>query len=261
MKHPRLRQVGKIIFALSLLVWLGTARPTPAADGHPGFVPEKLAAMDAAINQAIVEHRCPGGVLWLEHRGVVYRKAYGQRAVVPTPEPMTEDTIFDLASLTKVIGCTPAVMLLIERGQIGLDEPVRTYIPEFTGDGREAMTVRELMTHTSGLPGDIETKSDWHGQKVAVEKACRTKLSSTPGTEFRYSDINFFLLGEIVQRVSHEPLEKFVQREVYGPLKMTDTGYLPPASKLARIAPTEVVNAGISGRKTAPMWPGPPHNP
>jgi uncharacterized protein YbbC (DUF1343 family)/CubicO group peptidase (beta-lactamase class C family) len=155
---------------------------------------------------------------------------------------MTEDTIFDLASLTKVIGCTPAVMLLIERGQVGLDEPVQTYIAEFTGDGREAVTVRELMTHTSGLPGDIETKSDWHGQKTAVEKACQTKLSSTPGTAFRYSDINFFLLGEIVQRVSHEPLEKFVQREVYGPLKMMDTGYLPPETKLARIAPTEVVN-------------------
>ena len=128
-------------------------------------------------------------------------------------------------------------MLLVERGQVKLDEPVQTYIPEFKGDGKEAITVRQLMTHTSGLRGDIETRSDWHGQQTAIQKACAEKLQSPPGTGFRYSDINFFLLGEIVQRVSHTPLEEFVAREIYRPLKMADTGYLPPASKLARIAP------------------------
>src|SRR5208337_4490312 len=118
-----------------------------------------------------------------------------------------------------------------------LDAPVKTYIPEFTGGGKENVTVRMLMLHLSGLPGDVETKSDWHGQEAAVQKACEEKLLTPPGTAFRYSDINFFLLGEIVQRVSHSPLEKFVAKEVYGPLKMKDSGYLPPASKLGRIAP------------------------
>src|SRR5215813_14395176 len=99
------------------------------------FRPEKLAEMDAAIQEAISEKQCPGGVLWLEHRGASYHKAYGQRALVPGSEPMTEDTIFDAASLTKVVACTPAIMLLIERGEVDLDAAVATYIPEFTGDG------------------------------------------------------------------------------------------------------------------------------
>src|SRR4029077_4062069 len=131
--------------------------------------------------------------------------------------------------------------LLIERGQVKLDEQVQTYIPEFTGGGKEAVTVRQLLTHLSGLRGDIETQSDWHGQAAAIQKACAEKLLTPPGTAFRYSDINFFLLGEIVQRVSKTPLEEFVAREIFSPLKMVDTGYLPPESKQARIAPTEVV--------------------
>ena len=206
------------------------------------FNADKLAAMDAAIESAITNHRCPGGVLWLEHDGAVYEKAYGNRSLVPDVEPMTEDTIFDMASLTKVMATTPAIMLLIQRGQVELDAPVCKYIPEFAVGGKEHVTVRELLTHTSGLPPDIETATDWHGWKTGIAKACAVKLDTTPGTEFKYSDINFILLGEIVRRVSHTPLNVFVQKEVYGPLKMTDTGYLPPKSKLARIAPTEVVN-------------------
>jgi CubicO group peptidase (beta-lactamase class C family) len=105
------------------------------------------------------------------------------------------------------------------------------------------------MTHVSGLPPDIETKSDWHGQAEAIHKACEMKLQTKPGSVFKYSDINFFLLGEIVQRVSGVPLEIFVQREIFWPLKMTDTSYLPLKGKLQRIAPTEVVN-GIPYRGT-----------
>ena len=207
------------------------------------FRSEKLAEMDTAINSAIASNQIPGGVLWVEHNGVAYHKAFGSRALVPAREPMTEDTIFDAASLTKVVACTPAVMILVERGQVKLDAPVKTYITEFTGDGRDEITVRQLMTHVSGLPPDIETKTDWHGQAEAIRKACAIKLKSKPGTVFKYSDINFFLLGEIVQRVSGSPLEVFVQREIYEPLKMTDTGFLPVArgKKLSRIAPTEVV--------------------
>ena len=208
---------------------------------HPAFRPEKLAQMDAAIESAIASNKCPGGVLWVEHDGQSYHKAFGDRALVPAREPMTENTIFDAASLTKVIATTPAIMWLIQRGQIKLDAPVNTYLPEFTGEGREAVTVRELLTHTSGLPPDIETKSDWHGQVEAIRKACAEKLENPPGTVFKYSDINFFLLGEIVQRVSRMPLEVFVRRKIFGPLHMTDTSFLPPVEKLPRIAPTEVV--------------------
>ncbi|HSU55397.1 MAG TPA: serine hydrolase, partial [Candidatus Dormibacteraeota bacterium] len=232
---------AKRVLYFILTVGLGLALPG-SATAEDVFRREKLAEMDAAINQAIAEHHCPGGVLWVEHRGHSYHKAYGMRALVPEKEPMTEDTLFDAASLTKVVACTPAMMLLVERGLVGLDAPVRTYIPEFTGGGKEEVTIRQLMTHTSGLRPDIETRTDWHGQKAAIEKACAEQLQAKPGTVFRYSDINFFLLGEVVQRVSKMPLEEFVAREIYRPLKMRDSGYLPPKSKLNRIAPTEVVN-------------------
>lgn len=206
------------------------------------FNTNKLAAMDSAIESAIADHKCPGGVLWLEHDGAVYEKAYGNRSLVPDVEPMTEDTIFDMASLTKVMATTPAIMLLIQQGKVQLDAPVCTYIPEFTGGGKEHVTVRELLTHTSGLPPDIETATDWHGWKTGIKMACAVQLDTTPGTRFKYSDINFILLGEIVRRVTHTPLNVYVKKKIYGPLKMTDTGYLPPKSKLSRIAPTEVVN-------------------
>ena len=243
MKHAREFAAGVGFFSLCLLLCLCACQSAPPAPivAAPFYAP-KLAEMDEVINRAIADKRCPGAVLWLEHRGVTYHKAYGHRALVPAEEPMTEDTIFDAASLTKVIACTPAVMLLVERGQLNLDEHVQTYIPEFTGDGKEAITVRQLMLHISGLREDIETRTDWQGQQAAIEKACAEKLQSAPGTAFRYSDINFFLLGEIVQRVSHTPLEEFVAREVYRSLKMTDTSYLPPTAKLDRIAPTEIVN-------------------
>src|SRR5947209_15153959 len=100
---------------------------------------------------------------------------------------MTEDTIFDLASLTKVVACAPAIMLLVERGQVDLNAAVHAYIPEFTGGGKDAITVRELMLHLSGLRGDIETQSDWHGQSAAIQKAVSEKLVSVPGAAFRYS--------------------------------------------------------------------------
>lgn len=206
------------------------------------FRSEKLAEMDAAILSAIASNKCPGAVLWIEHSGASYYKAFGNRAIVPAQETMTEDTIFDAASLTKVVATTPAVMLLVERGAVKLDATVQTYIPEFTGEGRESVTVRELLTHTSGLPPDVETRSDWKGWDEGIKKACAQKLQSKPGTAFKYSDINFVLLGEIVHRVSKTPLEVFVQREVYGPLHMNDSGFLPPKEKLSRIAPTEVVN-------------------
>jgi CubicO group peptidase (beta-lactamase class C family) len=229
-----------------------TRVPAPAP-ARPVFRADKLAEMDAAIEEAIAARNCPGGVLWLEHRGAAYHRAYGQRALVPAPEPMTEDTLFDVASMTKVIACAPAVMLLVERGQVKLDAPVRTYIPEFKGQGKEAITVCQLLTHTSGLRPDIETRSDWHGQAAALQKACAEKPVTPPGAAFRYSDINFILLGEIVRRVSGLPLQDFVAREIYGPLKMSDTGYLPPESKRGRIAPTQVVD----GRP----WRGVPHDP
>jgi uncharacterized protein YbbC (DUF1343 family) len=203
------------------------------------FHTEKLAEIDDAIHKAIADKRTPGGVLWVERNGVAYHRAYGQRALLPREEPMTEDTIFDAASLTKVIATTPAIMLLIERGQVKLDEPVRTYLAGFKGEGKEAITVRHLLVHTSGLRPDLSLTEQWSGYETAIRLACEEKLVSAPGEVFRYSDINFFLLGEIVERVTGRKLSEFVEREVFHPLKMADTGFLPAATKLPRIAPTE----------------------
>ena len=251
LRSSRLCGLCSIILALC---WLGFGCATPKRTAEV-FRADKLAAMDAAILRAIASNNCPGGVLWLERNGASYHKAFGNRALVPEREAMTEDTIFDAASLTKVVAGTPAVMLLVERGAVTLDAPVKTYIAEFTGGGKDAVTVRQLLNHTSGLRPDIETKSDWRGQAEAVRKACEEeKLQTIPGTAFKYSDINFFLLGEIVQRVSGTGLEVFVQREIYGPLKMRDSGFLPPKEKLFRIAPTEAENGN-------PPWRGVVHDP
>jgi CubicO group peptidase (beta-lactamase class C family) len=224
---------------LSLVIFSSLSLPSFAGES---LRPEKLSAIDAAISRAIADQSCPGGVIWFEHGEKSYHKAYGKRALVPAAEPMTEDTIFDLASLTKVVACTPAIVLLVESGKVELDTPVQTYLNEFTGKGREIITVRQLLTHTSGLRPDIETKSNWQGREAAFLKACEEKPQSTPGSVFRYSDINFLLLGEIVQRVSKTPLEEFVARELFQRLKMFDTAYLPATNEFHRIAPTEVVN-------------------
>ena len=204
-----------------------------------GLNPAKLGQIDTEINRAIAEGKCPGAVVWIEHGASHYERAYGQRSLVPEKEPMSPDTIFDVASLTKVVAGTPAIMRLIERGQVKLDEPVKSYLPEFTGEGRDAVTVRHLLTHTSGLLPDIETRTDWRGRQTAVAKAVAEKLRAPAGTAFVYSDVNLFLVGAIVERVSGRALESFVREEIYTPLKMVDTGYLPPAEKLPRIAPTE----------------------
>jgi uncharacterized protein YbbC (DUF1343 family) len=230
---PRFLLAALILAPTFVLTANGHAEPNQKLD------PKILHQMDDAINQAIDEHACPGAVLWVEHEGAIYNQAYGKRALIPKEENMTRDTIFDLASLTKVIAGTPAIMLLVERGEVKLDAPVQTYIPEFKGQDKDKVTVRELLTHTSGQLPDIETKTDWHGRETAYKMACAAELRSKPGTVFRYSDVNLFMIGAIVERVSGMKLEDFVQKEIYGPLKMTDTGYLPPSDKLDRIAPTE----------------------
>lgn len=150
---------------------------------------------------------------------------------------MTEDTIFDAASLTKVMATTPAIMRLAERGALDLEAPVQKYIPEFRRDGKDGITLRHLLTHTSGLRSGLGRKVD--GQRSAIAYACQEKVTNAPGTSFTYSDINFILLGEVVERVSGEPLDEFVTEEIYRPLKMNDTRYRPWTRDTARIAPTQ----------------------
>lgn len=198
--------------------------------------------MDSEVQAAVDGRKCPGAVLWLEHRGEVYQKAFGNRAVTPAAEPMTDDTIFDAASLTKVMATTPCIMLLVERHVLQLEDPVAKWIPEFAANGKEGVTIKHLLTHTSGLRAGIETRSGWKGQETAIKKACAETLLSRPGDVFRYSDVNFILLGEIVQRASKMSLNSFAFREIYEPLSMKDTFFLPSSEVLHRVAPTEVLD-------------------
>jgi uncharacterized protein YbbC (DUF1343 family)/CubicO group peptidase (beta-lactamase class C family) len=224
-----------LLLLASLTVCLYHAAGQPHATSlHPA----KLSEIDAAIDTAIANQRCPGAVLWLEHGATVHHRAYGQRATIPSPEPMTLDTIFDAASLTKVVATTPAVLLLVERGRLDPDAPVASYLPEFSGAGRDQILLKHLLTHTSGLPPGITARPDWVGYDPAIRLACAEIPTAPPGTMFRYSDVNFILLGEIVQRIGGETLDRFVRDHFYVPLKMTDTCFLPEAGQIPRIAPT-----------------------
>jgi uncharacterized protein YbbC (DUF1343 family)/CubicO group peptidase (beta-lactamase class C family) len=199
-----------------------------------------LGSVDSIIQQAIADGSIPGAVLVVGHNGqVIYRKAYGERALEPKREPMTLDTIFDLASLTKVIATTTSVMQLVEQGKIRLNDPVAKYLPEFAQNGKDDITVRQLLTHYSGLEPDLDLKTPWEGKDTAYKMAFAETLQNPPGSVFVYSDINFITLGALVERVSGETLDEYVQRHIFRPLKMTHTRYVPPAAWRIKIAPTQ----------------------
>lgn len=191
--------------------------------------------IDTAIERAIADRKLPGGVIWVERNGrVLHHRAYGHRSLVPKREPMTKDTIFDAASLTKVVATAPSIWLLIERGKLALDAPAKTYLPELAGG---EITIRHLLTHTSGLRPSLDLRDDWSGYGEGVRRALAEVPRNRPGAVFRYSDVNYVLLGEIVRRVSGEPLDVFARKNIFKPLKMKDTTFKPRLS--SRIAPTE----------------------
>jgi uncharacterized protein YbbC (DUF1343 family)/CubicO group peptidase (beta-lactamase class C family) len=196
-------------------------------------------AIEPLIRNAVADRKLPGAVVLvgLGERNV-YHNAIGQRAVVPSPEPMTQDTIFDLASLTKVVATTTSVMILVDEGRIGLNDRVATFIPGFERYGKANITIRHLLTHVSGLRPDVDLADSWSGSDTAIALAIEEVPASVPGTRFVYSDINFFLLGDIVRRVSGEPLDRYSYNRIFAPLGMTDTRFTPAESARSRIAPT-----------------------
>lgn len=213
------------------------------------FVQQRLAEIDDAIGQAITDARTPGAVFHLEREGEIYSKAYGSRALVPRLEKMSEDTIFDAASLTKVVATTPAVMKLVEIGKVNLEAKVSSYLPEFRGDGKEEITVKQLLTHSSGLRAGLPRNGEWSGKVGAYEAVCADPLAETPGQTYRYSDLNFILLGMLVEKVAGESLDLFCEKEVFDPLGMKDCHFrplgatdLPPVD---RVAPTTEMGGGV----------------
>jgi uncharacterized protein YbbC (DUF1343 family)/CubicO group peptidase (beta-lactamase class C family) len=198
-------------------------------------------AIDRVIDDAIAQGKLPGAVVIIGHEGkIAYRKAYGRRAVVPEPEAMTDDTIFDLASITKVVATTTALMQLFEQGKLRLNDKVTDYIPEFQG-GKSGITLRNLFTHFSGLKPDVPLANPWSGYQTGIKLACTDPPDGPPGARFVYSDINFILLGELVHRLSGQTLSDYARDHIFQPLGMQDTMFQPPAALAPRIAPTERV--------------------
>ena len=219
------------------------AAPAPPPNPAPTY---DFAPVSKLINDAIAAHELPGAVLLVGHGGtVVFQQAYGDRKLAGEPgldgspapaEPMTEDTIFDLASLTKPLATATAVMQLYEQGKVAFDDPVQQYLPDFNPANdpqRARVTVRMLLTHTSGETGDVDLKDPWGLDRTdkaeGLRRALTTPLESSPGEAFRYSDINFILLGALVENVTGETEDVYVQQNVFAPLGMTDTRYLPAA--------------------------------
>jgi uncharacterized protein YbbC (DUF1343 family)/CubicO group peptidase (beta-lactamase class C family) len=226
----------------ALLIVLVVLLASPVSGQRPraGADTEQFSSIDRLVDEALAAKAAPGAVVLVGRDStVVFEKAYGRRAVEPAAEAMTLDTIFDLASLTKVVATTTAVMRLTEQGRIRLNDPVATFVPGFERYGKGAITIRHLLTHVSGLRPDVDLGDNWEGYETAIDLAREEVPTAAPGERFVYSDINFFLLGEVVARVAGTSLDQYVQREIFQPLGMTDTGFKPAAEKLPRIAPTE----------------------
>jgi uncharacterized protein YbbC (DUF1343 family)/CubicO group peptidase (beta-lactamase class C family) len=200
----------------------------------------RLAVLDPIIDDAIAQRQIPGAVLLVGHDGrVVYRNAYGSRALQPRMEAMTPDTVFDCASLTKVVVTTTAIMQLWEQGKLRMNDPVAKYLPEFGQNGKQDITVRQLLVHYSGLPEDLDLGKKWDGKVTAYRMAFEISPERPPGSAFVYSDINFVVLGALVERLSGQPLDEYSAKRIFQPLEMKETRFVPPPSWKARIAPTE----------------------
>jgi uncharacterized protein YbbC (DUF1343 family)/CubicO group peptidase (beta-lactamase class C family) len=204
-----------------------------------------LAVLDAIVLDAIHDREIPGAVLLVGHNGqVIYRKAFGNRALEPRREPMTADTIFDIASLTKVVATTTAVMQLVQKGEVRVNDPVAKYIPEFGENGKDDITVRNLLTHFSGLREDFDLEPSWQGRDAGFHLAFAEKPVYPPGSRFLYSDTNFITLGALVERVTGTTLDQYCARKIFGPLQMSHTRFLPPVAWRSKIAPTEYDEQG-----------------
>lgn len=200
----------------------------------------RLDRIDSVVKQAIDHGDLPGAVVLVLHRGeVVFHRAYGLRSKQPAETPMKPDTPFDLASLTKPIATATSLLILVERGKLRISDPVAQYLPEFGQNGKEKVTVEQLLTHTGGLVADNNLADYQNGKEKALERVWQLKPSYEPGTRFVYSDVGFIVLGQLVERVSGQSLDKFAQENIFTPLGMRSTGFLPPAALAEKAAPTE----------------------
>ena len=210
----------------------------PARAATPG-----LDGIDGLVAEALAQNKLPGCVVVVGRRsGVIYQKAFGARALLPEREAMTVDTVFDLASLTKPVATAASIMVLVEKGKLDLDERVAHYLPAFAASGKSAITIRQLLTHVSGLPAETPVADYALGRAQALKRISALGLKAAPGTKLVYSDVGYLILEEVVRQVTSQDLANFAAAAIFRPLGMTETGFLPAAEFRVRVAPTEMRN-------------------
>ncbi len=221
-------------------------RPMTLATAAPetkGFKPGTFDDVSATVERFIERKAFPGAVVAVGRDGaLVHLKAYGKRTYEPDAAPMTTDTLFDLASLTKVIATTTMSMMLVDEGRLNLDRPVRDYFSTFTGGSKDRITIRHLLTHSSGIDWWAPLYKEAHTPKEYLNRILPMDLKYEPGTKSVYTDLGVMMLGDILERSEGVDINTFVKRRIFEPLKMRDTGYNPPESLKPRIAPTEIDN-------------------
>ena len=215
-------------------------RLTEVAPAQVGMSARRLAVIDDIVQEGLRDKRLPGAVVLVGYQGrIVYRRAFGQRQLEPTPEPMTLDTVFDLASLTKPIATGTSLMQLIEAGKLGLVDPVAQHLPAFGNHGKEVITIRHLLTHQGGLIADNSMQDFAEGREKAIERLMALEPLAAPGERLIYSDVGFMVLGELVSVVSGQTLDEYTRTHLFEPLGMRETMYLPTSISADRFAPTE----------------------
>ena len=206
-----------------------------------GFEPGAMDVVDQVITDFVAQRAFPGAVVAVGHRGALaHLQAFGSQSYAEDAPAVTTDTLYDLASLTKVIATTTMAMILVDDGRLDLDAPIQDFLPLFAGDGKAAVTVRQLLTHSSGIDWWAPLYEQLEGQAAYVEQIQAMPLAYAPGTKTLYSDLGLILLGEILERVAGQPLEQFAAERIFEPLGMESTLYRPGPELLPRIAPTEV---------------------
>jgi CubicO group peptidase (beta-lactamase class C family) len=234
--------------ATVIFVWFCLSGPAfsattklPLADPETvGMSSSMLSRIDLIVEDALTAKRMPGCVIVVGRQGkVAFRKAYGNRQVQPEPLPMTEDTVFDMASITKPVATASSIMLLIERGLVRLRDRVSEHLPEFAANGKRDITIEQLLIHQSGLISDNPLDDYGPDPQESMQRILAIDKHAEPGTSFIYSDVGYIVLGEIIRRVTGQNVHEFARQNIFLPLGMTETGFVPDSNLRARSAPTE----------------------
>lgn len=225
------------VLVYGLLVGFTVVAPCTGYGDEPVTFADQVASI---VNQGIADGEMPGAVVVVANRDrILYQQAFGNRQLDPTPEPMTIDTLFDLASLTKPVATATSVMRLVQQGKVELNRPVADYLPEFGARGKSTITIADLLLHVGGLIPDNPLSDYDHGSEIAWQRICDLEPTAPPRQKFAYSDVGFIVLGKLVEQVSGKPLDQFANDEVFSPLGMNETTFNPSEELVARAAPTE----------------------